>query len=67
MRKDHRHIPMSDWDFRFVSYDVPDRGVRGFDYKASDLEGKLDIAACCEMVKDWLTMSAQKLGSCKEH
>lgn len=45
MRKDHRHILMSDWDFRFVSYDVPECGVGGFDYKASNLEGKSTNAA----------------------
>ena len=45
MRKDHRHILMSDWDFRFVSYDMPDCGVGGFDYKASNFEGKSNTAA----------------------
>lgn len=45
MRKDHRHILMSDWDFRFVSYDMPDCGVGGFEYKASNLEGKPNTAA----------------------
>lgn len=36
---------MSDWDFRFVSDDMPDCGVGGFDYKASNLEGKPYTAA----------------------
>jgi hypothetical protein len=31
---------MSDWEFRFVSDNMPDRGVGGFDYKASDYEGE---------------------------
>jgi hypothetical protein len=44
MRKDHVHSLMSDWDFRFVSQDTPDSGVGGFDYKASNFEGKLSAA-----------------------
>jgi hypothetical protein len=45
MRKDHRHILMSDWDFRFVSHDMPDGVVGRLDYKASNFEGELNTAA----------------------
>jgi hypothetical protein len=44
MRKDHVHSLMSDWDFRFVSQNTPDCGVGGFDYKASNFEGKSNAA-----------------------
>ncbi len=65
MRKDHRHILMSDWDFRFVSDDMPDCGVGGFDYKASNLEGEPKNASPNGASR--LTGSVQKLGCCKEH
>lgn len=56
---------MSDWDFRFVSDDMPDCGVGGFDYKASNLEGEPKNASPNGASR--LTGSVQKLGCCKEH